>query len=739
LNQQLLVVLDGLLKRVATGDRSADKRIMSSRSGTAQRVTFSVLLALAGVSLFAAGAFIREHLLYRDSVTESARAQLVSLTVTAAKSIDTVLVDASNVVDRLAGDLSAGRATHAEALERLRKMVADRSNASGGTVTYRPFGFDPHRRLYSAYFVRKNGVLEFVELDKVQDYTRPEVEWYGAPMERGPLWTEPYWDEVAATYMVTYSAPFHEPAGGAGNARRLGVVTMDITLDGIRRIVETLNLGASGFGALVSAKGLYLHHPNTNFVVERRTLAEIARASGDRVRAALSEKIARRESGLMEHTSTTTGLASWLVFAPVPSTGWSLQNTFVKDDLPLRADLLRHQLIHLVIASILFLCAAAALVTRAYTGRTDRLWMLAAVTSVVLVSAVSVFWTLALKHDPVRQAPGVKVSDTASLRHLMEDYRRRCEERRTEPPLFVPTGVYIESAFFGGANELTLSGFLWQKYTLGLHDHLARGFVISGASKTDATENLRIKNRDTEVVRWQFVVTLHVRPDHSRYPLEQNVLGIRIAHRDLNHNVVLVPDLTAYKLTNPASLPGLDKDLYLTGWAVEQSYFELRQKPSGANFGFERGISKEDFPSLYFNMVVKRVFVDAFISNLTPLIIISILLFTLIMIASRDERLVGFMQAGSGRILNICAAMFFVIAFSHIDIRRKIGAEEIFYLECFYFLTYVNILWVSVNSVLFAMGREVRLIQFRNNLLAKILYWPVLLGAVFAVTLVFFY
>jgi hypothetical protein len=172
---------------------------------------------------------------------------------------------------------------------------------------------------------------------------------------------------------------------------------------------------------------------------------------------------------------------------------------------------------------------------------------------------------------------------------------------------------------------------------------------------------------------------------------------------------------------------------------LTQSFFELRNKRYDTNFGLERSLAKENFPALYFSIMVRRVFVDAFISNLTPLIIVSILLFTLLMIAIRDERLVGFMQAGSGRVLNICVAMFFVIAFSHIDIRRRIAAEEVFYLEYFFFLIYITMLWISINSVLFAMGKNIRMIQYRENLIAKLMFWPFLLGTMFAITVFAFY
>ena len=43
-------------------------------------------------------------------------------------------------------------------------------------------------------------------------------------------------------------------------------------------------------------------------------------------------------------------------------------------------------------------------------------------------------------------------------------------------------------------------------------------------------------------------------------------------------------------------------------------------------------------------------------------------------------------------------------------------------------------LWISINSVLFAIGTRIRLIHYENNLISKLAFWPCLLGLMFAVT-----
>ena len=695
-----------------------------------QRVSFRLLLASAAIGFVVTAFALYTHLAYTRGVTESARANLAGLTATAALSIDAIVRQAMSDVDAVAAGLSAGTLTKDTALVRLREDLQANPRLYGSTISYKPFGFDPARRLYSAYLTKRDGRVDFVQLDTIYDYTSPDYEWFGPALASGPLWTQPYYDEAARTFMVTYSAPFYS-AAAPRDAR--GVVTVDISMDDIRRIIDSLDLGPTGFGALVSEKGRYLSHPNTDLVLGKKTLAQVAAEQHDPDRLVLADRIAKRETGILEHRSTTTGLSAWLSYAPVPSTGWSLQNTFIKDGLPWDVDLIRRQLVRVTIAALLLAVAVLALLLRAYTGRLRRLWAASIGIAVLFAAAIGYLWDVSLTYDS-RGSGGTPISDRATLQAVMNAYVRASAERHTEPPVYVPTGVFLESASLSATNDLSVTGYLWQKYTLGAHDGLTRGFAISDASSLDVSDPYRQVEQGTEVVRWHFTGTIRHRFDHSRYPLEQETVGLRILHQDLNHNVVLVPDLAAYKIINPTALPGLDKEMFLPGWQMTRSFFELRNRRYDTNFGLERSLAKEDFPALHFNVVIRRVFVDAFISNLTSVIIVTILLFTLLMIGSNDERLVGFMQAGTGRVLSICVAMFFVIAYSHTDIRRKIAAEEIFYLEYFYFLIYLAMLWVSINSVLFARGTRSWLIQYRGNLISKLVFWPCLLGLLFAAT-----
>lgn len=689
------------------------------------------------ISLLLVLVWTYQHWAYQRSLTATSRSELVAATGAGTAAIDKITRQAMAEVDAIARELDAGTLDRAGMLVQLRARMAANPDFFGMSVTYRPYGSDPHQRLYSAYFSRKGQHISFVRLDGAYDYTRPEFEWYGHAMAKGPLWTHPYFDEAVATTMITYSRPFFGPGGDP--KAPLGVVTLDISMDGIKKIIEALDLGQSGFGALVSADGTYLYHPEADFVQGRKTLQGAADELKDPDRLRLAVAAQKGEAGVLDHRSLTTGLDSWIIFAPVPSTGWSLENTFIKDDVPIRPEAMKRQLLHILLAGLMFLLCAAGLILEVGHGGTRPLWGMSIVASVLFLAAIGTILSISLRFDRAQKAGGIPIGDRATLNAVTGAYTRACELRHTEPPVYIPTGIYLESATFISANDLMVSGYVWQKYQLGAQDHLSRGFTVADATSFEITENFREKGNGFELIRWHFRASVRQHLNTARYPIETEQIELRLLHKQLNHNTVLVPDLRSYRFTNPTSLPGLAKDLKLPGWQVQSSAFEFRKLKFDTNFGVDRSVAKEDLPSLFYCVTVRRNIVDATLSNLLPLGVVTFLLFILVMISTRDARLVGFTQAGVGRVLNICAAMLFVIAFRHVDIRSRIASGEIFYLEYIYFLEYLAILWVSINAVLYATTERFPLIHYRDNFISKAMFWPVLLGSLFFITLAVFY
>jgi len=60
-------------------------------------------------------------------------------------------------------------------------------------------------------------------------------------------------------------------------------------------------------------------------------------------------------------------------------------------------------------------------------------------------------------------------------------------------------------------------------------------------------------------------------------------------------------------------------------------------------------------------------------------------------------------------------------------------------MDYYYVVTYGVILAISINSILFRWGINIPFVQYRDNLLPKLFYWPVITFTLFVVTLVKFY
>jgi hypothetical protein len=682
---------------------------------------------------------IERHRTYRREVIESTQARLTYLTLQAARSIDGILGETKQNVDSIADHLSKGEIKHEDALKELKEKLAGNEHYFSAGLCYTPYSFKPGLKLYSKLHVKKDGHIESSPVEKTYDYTKPEHKWFTEAVASGPYWSQPFYGEAAKALLITYSVPFFNTDQSTGRRSIKGIVVISLSMEQIKRTIESLDLGPTGFGALVSQKGVYIYHPDTELVISGKTLREAARELADKDRLILSEKAERGESGILDHRSASTGLNSWMIYAPIPLTGWSLQNTFMKDDLEWDVSLIRHRLIWIAISIIIFLSSAVLFLFQIYDGDRLRLWLASSICTLLLTAGIGYIWNVSLSYDSVSGNEGILISDRATLLRVMNSYTRESLERHTEAPVFIPTGIFLETASLNTSGELSISGYIWQKYKVGMQDSIARGFTISNAYNMEIKENYRVVEKGYEVVRWYFSGKVSQNLNYSKYPLDLAKINIRVLHKELNHNVFLVPDLASYKFINPTALPGIRKGMSMPGWNMSRSSFELRKIASNTGLGLEQRLDKENFPSFHFCIIIKRIFLDAFISNLIALIIVAVILFTLLMITSRDEKLVSFMQAGSGRILNICASMFFIIAFSHIEVRRRILSEQIFYLEYFYFLIYLAILLVCINSVMYSIGAKIHLIQYKDNIVFRLFFWPFLTGLMFVVTVFTFY
>lgn len=144
-------------------------------------------------------------------------------------------------------------------------------------------------------------------------------------------------------------------------------------------------------------------------------------------------------------------------------------------------------------------------------------------------------------------------------------------------------------------------------------------------------------------------------------------------------------------------------------------------------------------PELNFNIILQHDILTPIIAHVVPLLIVAIMLYGVLVSSTKIESKTSIAGFNTFGVLEICAAFFFVVVLAHIDLRSNLNTGVVTYIEYLYFITYLMFLLSAVNSIMFTTTDQFRVIEYGDNLIAKLLYWPLYLGLIFAITIRIFY
>jgi HD-GYP domain-containing protein (c-di-GMP phosphodiesterase class II) len=170
---------------------------------------------------------------------------------------------------------------------------------------------------YGPYYYRNTKGVNYKSLGSSYDYTK--WDWFRIPMETGKgSWGEPYYDEGGGNIlMVTYSAPIFR------NNRKIGVATVDISLNNLVHKVQSLRVDMGGYAILVSSKGYIIAHPDKEFLLKKIS-PDNAKDFQNRLLKELSALMTINGIRSSTKIDPFTGKASWIITTPIKSTQWTL-------------------------------------------------------------------------------------------------------------------------------------------------------------------------------------------------------------------------------------------------------------------------------------------------------------------------------------------------------------------------------------------------------------------------------
>jgi hypothetical protein len=305
----------------------------------------------------------------------------------------------------------------------------------------------------------------------------------------------------------------------------------------------------------------------------------------------------------------------------------------------------------------------------------------------------------------------------------------------------VPTGVFIQSLQFDNANNVTITGYVWQRYRLAdLPADYTIGFVLPEGDTIDGEEAYRFEQGDETIIGWYINTTLRQTFDYSLFPFDRQDIWLRIWAKDFSYTTLLVPDFASYDAPwQPFALPGLEKDFVLERWELERTFFSTRFVTYSSTFGIPGYDPSVASPDFYFNVGVKRDVLDAFIGYLIPLFIVLLLAFGVQFIVTQDPDKMSFYGINTSAVMGYCASLFFIAVLSHINLRTQLNVSTVLYFEYFFFIVYVVLLLITINAVVFTVSDAVKVLEYKDNLIPKVLFLPVTMVLLFIVTAVLMY
>jgi len=280
----------------------------------------------------------------QNTITKNTEENAKILAISTINQIDAVLSVSQQIPEDLACVLEYGQIPNDRIKELLKNIVENSNEIYGSTISFEPYMFEKDRYFFGPYFFKPEGKIKFSDLG-TQDYNYLNWEWYISPktLNKG-VWIDPYFDKGGedisiVTYtkqqpilnfestgggrilMITYSEPFYKNIDG----KRVfsGVVTCDIALSWLQKLVTDTKIFKLGYAFIVSNSGKYIVHKNKNYVLNENIFS-LADKRKDSTLRKIGTNMTNGQSGFARYYSYTLGKRCFVYYSPLNTASWSL-------------------------------------------------------------------------------------------------------------------------------------------------------------------------------------------------------------------------------------------------------------------------------------------------------------------------------------------------------------------------------------------------------------------------------
>ncbi|MCX6287615.1 MAG: ATP-binding protein [Bacteroidetes bacterium] len=346
------------------------KKQKNIRHSLAFKMILLIFLSIATIMVLI---FIYNYKVTKTIVVKNLRSIATEMTGNAVLKIDKVL---SNIqaIPRNYSTLILSELGNEEKMKYLLKqMVESNNDIYGAALAFEPWYKSPKEKYYSFYYYRNRHQVKFMNLGS-DTYNYFTMDWFQIPRELGKAqWCEPYYDEGGGNVLMsTYSVPLYTLEGG--RKKFIGILTVDVSLQYLQRIVNAIKVYETGYGYMISRIGTVVTHKRKEEIMNESIFSIADNKDLPELRE-IGRKMIRGEKGFAEipYKNYVTGKESWVSYAAVPSNGWSVAIIFPVDEFMADANKLYRNLIELAASGLIVIFIVIFLISRSITGSLRRL------------------------------------------------------------------------------------------------------------------------------------------------------------------------------------------------------------------------------------------------------------------------------------------------------------------------------------------------------------------------------
>lgn len=236
----------------------------------------------------------------------------------------------------------------------VQRLLEQNPIISGSAIAFEPDFFPREGKFYAPYAYRQEEQIVCKQLG-TENYDYHYMDWYQIPkLLNCPYWSEPYLDTGGGEMMMTtYSLPLYDSAGNL-----YAVFTADISLEWLTQKVNSLHVYPHSYNLMIGRSGTYLVHPYPERILNE-TIFTATLDMEDQTVAEVGRKMIAGKQGFETIFNDDSLSTSYVFYAPVLRTGWSMAVVCTYKDVFADVDQIRTVVLSVALAGmclLLFFC-----------------------------------------------------------------------------------------------------------------------------------------------------------------------------------------------------------------------------------------------------------------------------------------------------------------------------------------------------------------------------------------------